>query len=92
MRFKRMYSRSVDKDTGVQCDQIGKFKLSNSQKDYPDKIRRIKYFDQDHNRVFIFITNNFDLKPSEIAALYKKRRKVELFFKWLKQHLKIKSF
>jgi len=92
MRFKRMYSKAVDKNTGVQCDQIGKLETYYPKKDYPDKIRRIKYFDKDHNRVFVFITNNFDLKPLEIAALYKKRWEVELFFKWLKQHLKIKSF
>lgn len=92
MRFKRMYSKPVDKNTGVQCDQIGKLETYYTKKDYPDKIRRIKYFDQDNNRVFIFITNNFNLEPLEIAALYKKRWEVELFFKWLKQHLKIKSF
>ena len=92
MRFKRMYSKPIDKNTGVQCDQIGKLETYYAKKDYPDKIRRIKYFDQDNNRVFVFITNNFDLEPLEIAALYKKRWEVELFFKWLKQHLKIKSF
>jgi len=92
MRFKRMYSNPVNKNTGVQCDQIGKLETYYPKKDYPDKIRRIKYFDKDHNRVFVFITNNFDLEPLEIAALYKKRWEVELFFKWLKQHLKIKSF
>lgn len=92
MRFKRMYSNPVNKNTGVQCDQIGKLETHYPKKDYPDKIRRIKYFDKDHNRVFVFITNNFDLEPLEIAALYKKRWEVELFFKWLKQHLKIKSF
>jgi len=92
MRFKRMYSKPVDKNTGVLCDQIGKLETYYSKKDYPDKIRQIKYFDKDRNRVFVFITNNFDLEPLEIAALYKKRWEVELFFKWLKQHLKIKSF
>jgi hypothetical protein len=92
MRFKRMYSKPVDKNTGVQCDQIGKLETYYPKKNYSNKIRRIKYFDKDRNRVFVFITNNFDLEPLEIAALYKKRWEVELFFKWLKQHLKIKSF
>jgi len=92
MRFKRMYSRKVDKTTGVQYDQIGKLETFKSRKSYPDKFRRIKYYDNEQDRVFIFITNNIDLKAEEIALLYKKRWEIELFFKWMKQHLKIKSF
>lgn len=92
MRFKRMYSRKVDKTTGVQYDQIGKLETFKSRKSYPDKFRRIKYYDKEQDRVFIFITNNIDLKAEEIALLYKKRWEIELFFKWMKQHLKIKSF
>ena len=60
------------------------------KKSYPEKLRRIKYYDTNTNRTFIFLTNNLDLKPEEIAYLYKKRWEVELFFKWMKQHLKIK--
>jgi hypothetical protein len=92
MRFKRMYSRAVDKTTGVQCDQIGKLETYYAKKDYPDKLRRIKYYDLEKNRYLVFLTNNTDLKATEIALLYKKRWEVELFFKWMKQHLKIKSF
>jgi IS4 transposase len=92
MRFKRMYSRSVDKTTGVLYDQIGRLETYYSKKDYPEKLRRIKYYDQNRDRTFIFITNNMDLKAEDIAMLYKKRWEVELFFKWMKQHLRIKSF
>lgn len=92
MRFNRMYSRPVDKATGVKYDQTGKLETYYPKRDYPDKIRRIKYYDQETNKEFIFLTNNTDLEPTEIALLYKKRWEVELFFKWMKQHLKIKSF
>jgi hypothetical protein len=92
MRFKRMYSRDVDKTTGVLCDQIGKLETYKSKKQYPDKLRRIKFYDQELNQDFVFITNNTVLEAYEIALLYKKRWEVELFFKWMKQHLRIKSF
>jgi len=92
MRFKRVYSRVVDKTTGVLYDQIGRLETDYSRKDYPEKLRRIKYYDQNRDRTFIFITNSMDLKAEEIAMLYKKRWEVELFFKWMKQHLRIKSF
>jgi len=91
-RFQRMYSREVNKTFGVMCDQIGKLEGYYAIKDYPDRLRRIKYFDEETKRNFIFITNNFDLKSEEIAQLYKHRWKVELFFKWIKQHLKLKTF
>ena len=92
LRFKRMYSRPSNKAVGVQSDQIGKLEGFYSKKDFPDKLRRIKYFDQERNKTLVFLTNNTDLKAEEIAYLYKKRWEVELFFKWMKQHLKIKSF
>jgi transposase len=92
MRFKRMYSRVVDKEAGVLSDQIGKLEVYYSKKDYPDKLRRIKYYDEEHNKNLVFLTNNTNLKAIEIAMLYKKRWEVEIFFKWMKQHLKIKSF
>jgi hypothetical protein len=92
LRFKRMYSKSVDKTTGVQSDQIGKLEGFYSRKDYPDQLRRIKYHDEDRQKYLIFLTNNTVLKANEIAFLYKKRWEVELFFKWMKQHLKIKAF
>jgi hypothetical protein len=92
MQFNRMYSRPVDKSTGVKYDQIGKLVTYYPSRDYPGKLRRIKYFDAGINKEFIFLTNNMELEPTEIALLYKKRWEVELFFKWMKQHLKIKSF
>lgn len=92
MRFKRMYSKSVDKITGVMSDQIGKLEGFYSKKDYPAKLRRIKYYDTERKKILVFLTDNTDLKAAEIALLYKKRWEVEIFFKWLKQHLKIKSF
>lgn len=92
LRFKRMYSRAVDKTTGVQSDHIGKLEVYKSKKEYPEKLRRIKFYDAEHDKDLVFLTNNMDLKASEIAFLYKKRWAVELFFKWMKQHLKIKSF
>jgi Domain of unknown function (DUF4372)/Transposase DDE domain len=92
LRFKRMYSRAVDKTTGVQSDQTGKLEIYKSKNEYPEKLRRIKFYDAEHDKDLVFLTNNMDLKASEIAFLYKKRWAVELFFKWMKQHLKIKSF
>lgn len=92
MRFSRMYSNPVDKTTGVKYDQIGKLVSYYPSKDYPEKLRRIKYYDTETGKEFIFLTNNMDLAPTEVAYLYKKRWEVELFFKWMKQHLKIKSF
>jgi transposase len=92
MRFKRMYSKPVDKTTGVQSDQIGVLETYYSKKDYPDKLRRIKYYDAERKKELVFITNNTILKATEIAMLYKKRWEVEIFFKWMKQHLKVKSF
>ena len=63
-----------------------------ASKDYPEKLRRVKFYDGETKRTFVFLTNNMELKAEEIAMLYKKRWLVELFFKWIKQHLKIKSF
>jgi hypothetical protein len=92
LRYKRMYSRAVEKTTGVQSDHIGKLEIYKSKNEYPEKLRRIKFYDAEHDKDLVFLTNNMDLKSSEIAFLYKKRWEVELFFKWMKQHLKIKSF
>jgi len=92
LQFKRQYSATVDKSTGVKCDQTGELKGFYTFKQYPERIRRIKYYDEEQNRTFVFLTNNLYLSPEEIAALYKHRWKVEQFFKWIKQHLKIKSF
>jgi len=90
--LRRLYSNKVDKSTGVRCDQIVVLTGYYSKKDYPEKLRRIKYFDAEKGRSFVFITNQFTLPPETIAALYRYRWRVEIFFKWIKQHLRIKSF
>lgn len=92
LQFKRIYSQKVDKSTGVQSDQIGKLTGFYVSKDYPDKLRKVKFYDSEINRTFVFLTNNMSLTAQEIALLYKNRWQVELFFKWIKQHLKIKTF
>jgi hypothetical protein len=92
LKFRRMYSRKSDKTKGVQCDQIGKLTGFYVSKNYPAKIRRVKFYDNETKRTFVFLTNNMELSAEQIALLYKNRWQVELFFKWIKQHLKIKSF
>ena len=92
LQFRRMYSKRVDKSTGVLNDHIGKLVVYKSKTEYPEKLRRIKYYDSEHDLNLVFLTNNMDLSATDIALLYKKRWAVELFFKWMKQHLKIKSF
>ena len=87
-----MYSNRVDKKKGVQSDQIGRFTGLYVSMEYPEKIRKIKFYDMETRRTFVFLTNNMDLSALEISLLYKNRWQVELFFKWIKQHLKIKSF
>ena len=91
-RYKRLYSAPVKKSENIRCDQTVILKNDLVSKKYPGKLRRIKYYDSETNTRLIFMTNNFDLKATEIAQLYKYRWKIELFFKWIKQHLKIKSF
>ena len=92
LKFRRMYSKKTDRSTGVLCDQLGKLTGFYVSKDYPDKLRRVKFHDQETGRTFVFLTNNIELTALEVALLYKNRWQVELFFKWIKQHLKIKSF
>lgn len=91
-QFKRLYSQTIDKSTGIRCDQIGNLKGFYSAKGYPEQIRRIKFYDSEQDKRFVFLTNNMEIDPIEVAELYKNRWKIELFFKWIKQHLKIKSF
>lgn len=90
--FKRLYSQPVDKSTGVRSDQIIMVTGFYTLLAYPEKLRRIRYFDIDTKKRFVFLTNNFTLPAIVIAKLYKCRWKVELFFKWIKQHLRIKAF
>ena len=91
-KYRRLYSQTVDKSTGLRCDQTIVVTGVESSKDYPEKLRRIKYYDAETDKLFVFITNNFTLPPLVIAQLYKCRWQVELFFKWIKQHLRIKTF
>jgi len=90
--FKRLYSRPVDKSTGVQCDQIIILEGFYARKDYPEKLRRVRYFDVTQNKRLVFLTNNFTLPALTIAQLFQCRWQIELFFKWIKQHLRIKTF
>lgn len=90
--FQRVYSHPVDKSTGVMCDQTIVLSGFYAAKDYPDKLRRIRYIDQETGKALVFLTNCFALEAVEIAKLYKCRWQVELFFKWIKQHLRIKAF
>lgn len=90
--FNRLHSLDADESTGVLSDQIISMQGFYSRKSYPDKLRRIRYRDTEHDKRLVFLTNNFALPALTIAQLYRSRWKVELFFKWIKQHLRIKAF
>ena len=91
-QFRRIYSHPIDKDTGLKCDQTIALTGTHTSKDYPEKLRRIKYYDAETNKTLVFLTNSFTLPALTIAQLYRCRWQVELFFKWIKQNLRIKSF
>jgi transposase len=90
IKCRRQYSRPVDKTTGLRCDQT--IVLTQSFEDYPEQLRLVKFYDAENDRHLTFLTNNFVLDALTIAQLYKCRWQVELFFKWIKQHLRIKAF
>ena len=90
--YRRLYSREVDKKTGLCCDQTIVLTGLDSAKDYPEQLRLVKFFDSETKKYFSFLTNNFDIDAITVAQLYKCRWKVELFFRWIKQHLRIKVF
>jgi len=92
LQWQRVYSHPVDKATGLRCDQTIALAGANTAKDYPAQLRRVKFYDAKHDRLLVFLTNNFDLPALTIANLYRCRWQVELFFKWIKQHLRIKRF
>ena len=92
IQLNRLESRPVDKSTGVRSDHIVWLKLEKSVKHYPDRLRRVTYRDPEDGKILVFLTNNFDLPAHVIAQLYKCRWQVELFFKWIKQNLRIKHF
>jgi len=89
---RRVYSHPVDKSTGLRCDQTIALTGIKSSVDYPSHLRRIKFYDAEHDQQLVFLTNNFVLPALTIAQLYRCRWQVELFFKWIKQHLRIKAF
>jgi hypothetical protein len=92
MQFCRLYSHPIDAASGVRCDQTISLTGQRSAADYPDKMRRIRFYDVEQKRALVFLTNNFALPAATIAALYKSRWQIELFFKWIKGHLHIKRF
>jgi len=91
-RYQRRYSHAIDKSTSVKCDQTIVLTGINTTKGYPQPLRRIKYQDEKTDKTFNFLTNNFTIPAQTVADLYRYRWQVELFFKWIKQHLRIKSF
>ena len=91
-QWKRLYSRPVDRSTGLRCDQTIRLTGVRADEHYPDLLRRVKFSDSGTGNTYVFLTNNFALTALQIAMLYKLRWQIELFFKWIKQHLKIKVF
>jgi hypothetical protein len=91
-RFRRLFSHPADKTKGIQADQTIQLHGFYSRRDYPDRLRRIRYFDAEKQKRLVFLTNNFTLPALTIADLFRCRWKIELFFKWIKQHLRIKAF
>ena len=90
--LNRRYSHAVPPGTGVSSDQTVVLGTAGSARNYPDTLRRVRFVDPETNRRFIFLTNNFELPAFTVAQLYKSRWRIELFFKWIKQHLRIKAF
>jgi len=91
-KFERRYSHAADKSAGVRCDQTIMLTGVDTARSYPQPLRRIKYYDENTDKTFNFLTNNFNIPAQTVADLYRHRWQVELFFKWIKQHLRIKSF
>jgi len=92
MQFECTEYKTVDVSTGVLSDQVGSLVGFYNSKQYPEKLRKVVFYDVEMDRTFVYITNNLELPSEQIALLYKNRWQIELFFKWIKQHLKIKSF
>lgn len=92
LKFKRLYSAPKTVETGVRADQVIALLTPKSKKGYPERLRRVSYFDKERKKRLVFLTNNFDITAKTVADIYKQRWRVELFFKWIKQHLRIKSF
>ena len=89
---RRVYSRRIDRSTGLRSDHTIALNGVKTQKDYPAQLRRVRYFDEKTSKFYVFLTNHFGLPALVVAQLYKRRWDIELFFKWIKQHLRIKAF
>jgi hypothetical protein len=92
LQFRRRYSRRIDKSTGLRCDQTIVLTGPKTSQRYPIPLRRVSYYAAENDTRFVFLTNDFFLPPLTVAAIYRHRWHVELFFKWIKQHLRIKAF
>ena len=92
LKCQRLYSQPKDKESGVRADQIITLVTQKSKKGYPERLRRVSFVDKERNKRLVFLTNNLEIPAATVAAIYKQRWQVELFFKWVKQHLRIKSF
>lgn len=92
LRYCRLHSQPVDGDSGLRSDQIISLQAFYAARKYPDKLRRVRFYDVEHQRGLVFLTNHFGLPALTVAQLYQQRWQVELFFRWLKQHLRIKTF
>ena len=91
IKYKIVKSRKVDKSKGLRCDHTIKWSVYKSNKHYPETLRRIKYHDQEKDITLVFLTNNFEIDALDIAAIYKNRWQIEVFFKWVKQNLQVKT-
>jgi IS4 transposase len=92
LKFRVIKSRPVNKKDGLRCDQTIRLKIKKSASEYPAYLRRVKFYDNENKQLLVFLSNNFEVTALMIAMLYKQRWQVELFFKWIKQHLRIKAF
>ena len=92
LRYQRLYSAPKDKEAGVRADQVIALVTQKSKKGYPERLRRVSYVDKERNKRLFFLTNHFEIAATTVADIYKQRWQVELFFKWIKQHLRIKAF
>jgi IS4 transposase len=92
LKFKRVSSSTVNKTVGLRCDQKINLTVYKTSRLYPKALRRVKFYDAENQRTIVFLTNNFEVEALTIAMLYKSRWQIELFFKWIKQHLRIKTF
>jgi Domain of unknown function (DUF4372)/Transposase DDE domain len=92
LRYQRLYSSPKDKEAGVRADQVIALVTQKSKKGYPERLRRVSYVDKERNKRLVFLTNHFEIAATTVSDIYKQRWQVELFFKWIKQHLRIKAF